>query len=343
MKTTPWRIDRLVSGGVIPGYLCPCACRHCLYRCGPWREEGFLESGPAEELFGRVRALGCPSLHIGGGEPLLRPSGVEALLAAARRAGVGIDYLETNAAWFRDEPSAVELFSALRRRGLRAILVSISPFHNEFIPFRKTRGAIAAAERAGLGVIPWVADFIPELEALGADRPHGLAEFAARFGEDYLERVPGRYWIHPGGRALDTFRPVLGRKGTADVLEESPPSCARELGDTRHFHIDLHGNYIPGLCAGLAIAATNLGTPLDPDRYPLIATLASAGIRGLFAFARREAGFSPAHERWWNRCDLCEAIRRFLFERGWDRSRELAPKEFYRRRSPSCETPSRSS
>ncbi len=343
MKTTPLRIDRLVAGGVIPGYFCTSGCRHCLYRSGPWRGKGFLEAGPAEELFRRARSLGCRSLHIGGGEPLLQPAGVEALLAAARRAGVGIDYLETNAAWFRDEPSAVELFGRLRRGGLRAVLVSISPFHNEFIPFRKTQGAIAAAERAGLSVFPWVADFIPELEALGTDRPHGLAEFAARFGEDYLARIPGRCWIHPGGRALDTFRPLLGRKRLAHVLEESPPSCGRELGDTRHFHLDLHGNYIPGLCAGLAIAAADLGAPLPPERYPLITTLAASGIRGLFAFAQREAGFAPAHDRWWNRCDLCEAIRRFLFEQGWDRSRELAPEGFYRSRSPACEPPSPSS
>lgn len=337
------QIERLSSGGVISNYCCTSACRHCLYRCGPWRERAFLEPAKAEAVFRRVRALGCRSVHLGGGEPLLDPEGVEALLEAAKRSGVGIDYVETNASWFEDHPSAVATLERLRARGLGTVLVSISPFHNEFIPLRKTLGVMAAARQAGLRVFPWVADFLPELEALGPERPHRLEEFASRFGGDYLERIPGRYWIHPGGRALDTFRPVLGGKRLEEILEESPATCARELSDTGHFHIDLHGNYIPGLCAGLAIAAEDLGRALSPERYPLITTLAAAGIRGLLAFARRETGFAPAPAGWWNRCDLCDAIRLFLFERGWSHSRELSPEGFYRRRSSACDLSLRSS
>ncbi len=333
------QIERLSSGGVIPDYFCPAACRHCLYRCGPKRKRVDLDPAKAADLFRRLRALGCGAVHIGGGEPLFNPQAVEALLEAAKRAGVGIDYVETNASWFQDFPSAVGILERLRSKGLGTVLVSISPFHNEFIPLRKTRGVMAAARQAGLRVFPWIADFLPELETLGADRPHQLKEFIERFGEDYLQRIPGRYWIHPGGRALDTFRPILGGKRLAEILEDSPASCARELSDTGHFHIDLHGNYIPGLCAGLAIAAEDLGRTLSPERYPLIAILASEGIRGLAAFARREAGFAPAPAGWWNRCDLCDAIRLFLFERGWSRSQELSPKGFYRRRSPVCDPP----
>ena len=40
--------------------------------------------------------MGCPSVHIGGGEPLLRPDKLQAVLEAASDCGVGIDYVETN-------------------------------------------------------------------------------------------------------------------------------------------------------------------------------------------------------------------------------------------------------
>ena len=40
--------------------------------------------------------MGCPSVHIGGGEPLLRPDKLQAVLEAASDCGVGIDYVEIN-------------------------------------------------------------------------------------------------------------------------------------------------------------------------------------------------------------------------------------------------------
>jgi hypothetical protein len=323
------KIGRLASGGIITNYFCTSACRHCLYNCGPHWKKRFIGPDTAEANFRAVKSMGCSAVHIGGGEPLLRPEELSAVLSAARRAGVSIDYVETGSSWFRDPESAEALLADLRLIGLHTLLVSISPFHNEHIPFARTRGVMEAARRAGVRIFPWVAEFIPDLSAFDVTRPHPLAEFEERFGKDYLRGIPGRYWIHMGGRALETFRPVLRTKTPEHILRESPNGCSRELSDTSHFHLDLFGNYVPGLCSGLAVARDDLGKALAEDKYPLLTLLNARGIRGLMEFGAREYGFEPRRAGYINKCDLCTEIRLFLSRGGFDRSRELSPPEFY--------------
>jgi hypothetical protein len=136
-----------------------------------------------------------------------------------------------------------------------------------------------------------------------------------------------------GGRALRTFRPLLRTKALEHILRENTTGCSQELTDTSHFHIDLFGGYIPGLCSGLAIARDDLGNGLRPDKYPILTILGGEGIRGLFDFAAREYGFRPQQAGYINKCDLCTEIRFSLVKEGYDRSKELGPEEFYFRRS----------
>jgi hypothetical protein len=211
------------------------------------------------------------------------------------------------------------------------LLVSISPFHNEHIPFSKNQGVMDACRKAGVRIFPWIAEFIPDLSGLDSSRPHALSEFEKRYGKDYLRGILGRYWIHMGGRALETFRPVLRTKTLEHILRENPTGCSLELTDTSHFHLDLFDNYIPGLCSGLGIARDDLGKPLTDDKYPLLNILSAKGIRGLLDFAAREYGFKPRQIGYINKCDLCTEIRFFLVQIGYDSSEELCPGEFYSR------------
>lgn len=327
------KIERLASGGIITNYFCTSACRHCLYNCGPHWEKRYIGVEVAEKNFRAVKSLGCSSVHIGGGEPLLRPEELGAVLDAARRSGVSIDYVETNSSWFKDPESAEAVLSGLRPKGLHTLLVSISPFHNEHIPFARTQGGMDAARRAGVRIFPWVAEFIPDLGALDGTRPHALPEYEARYGKDYVRRILDRYWIHMGGRALETYRPLLRTKTLDHILRENTTGCGRELADTSHFHLDLFGNYIPGLCSGLAIARDDLGNELNADKYPILNILGAKGIRRLFDFAVQEYGFRPQQAGYISKCDLCTEIRFFLVGAGYDRSKEFGPEEFYSRRT----------
>jgi hypothetical protein len=316
---TQLNIGRLMSGGLITNYFCTSSCGHCLYNCSPQWEKRYIDTDTAEKNLKTIRSLGCRSVHIGGGEPLLRPDELAVVLKIAAELGVSVEYVETNSSWFMDHSSAEDFLTGLRNQGLHTLLVSISPFHNEHIPFYKVKGVVEAAGRAGVGIFPWVTDFISDLSQFDAGNTHSLAEFSDIFGRDYLM----------GGRALETYRPLMGQKTFHQVMDESTATCYGELSSTSHFHIDLFGNYIPGLCSGLSIAIEDLGKPLSDETYPIITTLYRWGIRGLVKMAEDTVGYIPQKDLYINKCDLCTEVRTFLVQTGYSGSKELNPDEFY--------------
>ncbi len=328
MAGTPsLHISRLQSGGVITNYQCPSRCGHCLYACSPQRAKDYLEPETAGRIFRKIRELGCGAVHLGGGEPLLLPEELQEVLAAAREAGVRVEYVETNSAWHRDQETTVALLRELRAAGLTTLLVSISPFHNAYIPFARVKGVLEACRVARVQVFPWVSEFVPEISRFDEDKTHALTEYQAAFGDDYLRNLPGRYWIHWGGRALTTYFPLLATQSADAILKYNRRGC-RELAGTGHFHLDLYGNYIPGLCAGLAIRMDDLGKPLEADRYPVLTRLYGEGIGGLLTYATQTHGFQ-AGEAYLNKCHLCQEIRRFLVREAAADLPELAPRAFY--------------
>lgn len=322
-------IKNLKFGGLITNYFCSSSCKHCLYNCSPQWEKRYIDTDTAELNLKKIRELGCWSVHIGGGEPLLRPAKLVTVLEVAAKVGLTVEYVETNSSWFKDMDSAQKLLSELREKGLNTLLVSISPFHNEQVPFARVQGVIGAARQAGVGIFPWIADFESDLSQFDPSLPHSLDEYRQTFGDNYLIQIMQRYWIHLGGRALTTFRPLLGKKTWQQVLLENPAGCAAELADTSHFHLDLFGNYIPGLCSGLAISRDDLGAPLSAAKYPVSTVLFQKGIGGFFEFAKKNFAFTAKRNDYINKCDLCNEIRTHLVFNDYNDSNELEPKEFY--------------
>ena len=320
-------ISHLVSGGLITNYSCPSRCRHCLYRSGPRWPRHYMDRATALENLRAVRALGCRAVHVGGGEPFLDPEGLMAVLDGAREAGVRVEYVETNGSWYRDHREACTRLEGLAERGVDTLLVSISPLHNEHIPFSRVQGVVRACRDVGMRVFPWVADFVPEIERLDPDKPHPLEEYERVYGPGYVRRLPNRYWIAPGGRALETFGPF---QPLHPVEELAALGGCRELARADHFHLDLYGNYVPGLCAGLSVRREDLGSPLDPQRYPVITALYAGGVGALVDWAARRFGYRPARDAYPWKCALCYEVRRFLVvERGVS-SPELQPAGHYR-------------
>jgi hypothetical protein len=322
-------IRRLVSGGLITNYFCTSRCRHCLYHCSPNWEKAYIDPKTAEKCFVRVLELGCRSVHIGGGEPMLRPEHLEKVLEVADRVGMGIDYVETNSSWFKDSGTAKHSLERLRAKGLGTLLVSISPFHNEFIPFSKVKGVIEAGREVGIALFPWINDFYKDLSFFDPDTPHTFEEFFEKFGKDYLTSTLDRYWVHMGGRAIETFREILPGSSLQQILVDNPESCKSELSDTTHFHMDLFGKYIPGLCSGIGVEIEDLGKPFSKEKYRVLTTLAETGIRGLHDMAVKEYGYKPERNYFLNKCDLCTQIRKFLVTTNALSFKELAPFNFY--------------
>jgi hypothetical protein len=155
------------------------------------------------------------------------------------------------------------------------------------------------------------------------------------FGQDYWATLPQRYRISPGGRARETFDGFRPQKPLARLAAEGRRGCG-ELAEVGHFHLDLYGNYVPGLCAGLAIRRDDLGAPLNPEDYPLISRLFAGGIGDQRAYAAEMYGFPegglrsmPSKLAYGSKCEVCYEVRRFLVvDKGVD-SRELAPRGHY--------------
>lgn len=319
-------ITLLYSGGLITNYYCTSRCRHCLYGCSPKWPKQYIDKQRTKENFNLIKSLGCYSVHIGGGEPLLDTDGLENVLNTAKEEGMHVEYVETNSSWYKDDDSAVQVLERLRKAGLGTLLISISPFHTEHIPFRKVKSVINACRASGVSVFPWIQEFYPEIDMLDESETHSLDEFKTRFGDDYIKNIPARYWIHYGGRAIQTYKEIYHLRSTDEILN-SNTGCD-ELTNTSHFHADLFGNYLPGLCSGLAIVLKDLGKPLSTDKYPLITALYNEGISKLLEIATSKHGFKPGKE-YLNKCHMCFDIRKFMVKEKGVHSRELQPVEYY--------------
>ncbi len=319
-------INNLFSGGIITNYHCTSKCRHCLYACSPTRSKEFIEPGMVIQHIRKIKELGCYSVHIGGGEPFLNQEGLLKTLESIASEGIGVDYVETNSSWFRDHDQAVELLKEMKKFKLHTLLVSISPFHNEYIPFGKTKGLIEACRYAGIKVFPWVQDFFQDLNAFDDSKTHSLSQYSQRFGNSYLKNIPSRYWIHYGGRALYAFKDNFRGRKASEIMKFS--SGCTELADSSHFHADPKGNYIPGLCSGLSIRMNDLGKPLDANFYPLLTVLFNDGVKGLYQYVVNNYNFSTT-AKYVSKCHLCLEIRKFLVIEKHISSQELQPLDFY--------------
>jgi len=111
-------------------------------------------------------------------------------------------------------------------------------------------------------------------------------------------------------------------------LLQSHGPC-RELAETGHFHLDLFGNYLPGLCAGLSIRREDLGKPLLAEEYPILSHLYSGGIGTLFEYVRKTYNFQPTQSDYRSKCELCYEIRLYLVTNTKLESRELQPSGHY--------------
>lgn len=321
-------INQLQSGGIVTNYYCTSACGHCLYYCSPrWKKE-YIERKTLRQILRKISSLGCRSVHIGGGEPFLNFDELEMVIEESCAMAFHIEYVETNSSWFKGRESAVEMLSSLREKGLSTLLVSISPFHNEHIPFYRVKGVIGACRESKMKVFPWISEFYPEIDAFDDQATHPLSAYASRYGENYLAKIPSRYWVHFGGRALKTFAKVYGTKDHREIVSVNKGGCS-ELLDVSHFHIDLFGNFIPGLCSGLAICCEDLGEKVAREKYPFLATLYESGIKGFLDLATTDYGFKPSRE-YLSKCDLCFDIRYYLTIEVGINSKELQPRDYYK-------------
>jgi len=325
-----FKIPPLVDGGMMLSWRCTNRCRHCLYRCSPDKPDEWLTLNTAETIF--TALLNEPdlcSIHLSGGEATLKMDLLLDVIRMATEMGAPLSYLETNAFWCKDAERGENTFLRLREAGLPGVLVSASMFHNEFVPFQRTRSAVASEIRVfgADNVIVWLPNLYHAISCMGGeDRRRPLEEFVKETGlHDRMQALPGLYQLIPAGRVVEALRECYTQR-SADFFQNS--SCLRDLTDTRHFHTDPDGNIFTGLCAG--IVACNAEDPhpeIREDNKPVFYTLCKGGPYALMFLAKEGHGYVEKTEGYVSKCDLCQDVRKHLWTRGG--FSELNPRHFY--------------
>jgi hypothetical protein len=332
-------IPALVSGGIFLTYRCTNECRHCLYNSSPGQPDEWMSLETAGRVFATLAEeprLG--PVHLSGGEPGLRLDLVEEVVRLARSFGIRVGYIQTNASWCESPSEARRLLTRLKRAGLEGLYVSVSPFHNEFVPFRRSRNCVEAArevfgqERVTLWS-PGDVDWYGVLSRMPDDGRHSLEEHVewaagAGFGAVLPTAVAD---MIPRGRLVETVDSLFERRPAGAFRGED---CMTELTTTEssatifHYHMDYLGNLVMGCCAGLSPATVeDLHPAITAGTHPVFHRLCKEGPAGLMDRASREFGFEERETGYASKCDLCVDVRRRLF--GLGRFPELRPAAFY--------------
>ena len=312
---------------MIACYKCHAACAHCMYGCSPELCDEYVTQEAAEKICATVRRLGCRGMHIGGGEPFLNAADLVALIKTMKKNGVDVDYVETNAAWISgDNKKDLAVINEVMISGRECIMVSADFFHIEFIPFSKPKYLIDLLARKRIPHFVWQQRYLPVLMKLDPHKTYTQVELIGELGHDAVLKSAREYGMGFNGRALNLIRQMGKRKPAADHLPDKP---CDNLTRTDHFHADLYGNYIPPGCTGMGIPIDKINKPLDISRYPIVARLFSGGLKELYRYAVSR-GFEPDPEGYVSKCELCFAMRKFLYVNDAANHPDITPGWYYR-------------
>ncbi len=316
-------IHTLGSGGVIANYRCTAACRHCLYGCSPRWPDEYIGEAAARRVCQALAQRGCTSVHIGGGEPFLHFEELLMLVREIGRAGMELEYIETNASWCTDDGAVREKLVRLLDAGAACVMASTDPFHSEFVPLERPLRLVEQCRRAGMDYFVWKQGFIPRLAGLDPASAHSREALAKHLGRDYIACTAREYGLRFHGRALNIEREHARVFETVILLRDDRP--CRELAGVNHYHADLYGRFVPPGCTGIGIALEDL-EQITPEKYPVACALYHGGISALYAYAKQR-GYEP-QPAYTGRCALCYDMRRHLAAAA--PTADLSPADFYR-------------
>lgn len=323
------KINNFENGGLIVTYYCNAKCKHCLYNCGPGIAKDYMQKDLLDDILTYLKKYKCTSVHIGGGEPFSNIEGLFEVIGHLRSRNIIPRFVETNAFWCDNskQAEALQIVDKLKKLQVEQLLISISPFHNEFVKLANTKQLIKYCQMYDIKVLPWKAMYLKKLGALDINFVHKLSEHYMNLNCEQLTKIMDFYEITMRGRMLNSFAHYYPQKSTMEILKENQGSC-NELLDDQYFHVDLYGNFQPD-CPGLSVSYIDIGKPLNAEKYPFYTTLLSGGIKKLYEFAVCEYSFK-ATDKYFSKCHLCYDIRRFLVIQKNVKSSDLQPLCFYK-------------
>jgi len=137
--------------GIVLTARCNATCAHCSKSYGPHRTE-HLSKQDIHRLMDEAAAIddGEPlSFDLTGGEPFLDFELLVDVVSHGTRLGGDISCV-TNAFWARDNEITKSRLSELQGAGLTLLSVSVSRFHQRFVPLQRAQRALAIAMDLGM-------------------------------------------------------------------------------------------------------------------------------------------------------------------------------------------------
>ena len=217
------------SLGLITHYRCTFRCKHCLYCSSPEIREEVEEASLLEIIDQIDRVLGNVLLHIGGGEPLIHFDLAKKIISCLSKTRIIVEYLETNGSSLLR--NSLPKLQALKDVGLECLLVSISPFHNEFIPAERIKKLLedVISIFGGGGLFPWHPGYLPFLEKVSQCETVRLNEYFDHFSpSEIVYQLTSIMYIHPGGRGAPTLAKYLSCSPAEELLDHN---CLENLAN----------------------------------------------------------------------------------------------------------------
>ena len=309
-----YKIGSLYSGGgVIVTYKCSAKCLHCCYSSSQKRSGDYMSKETADRIFALLRKNGCYSVHIGGGEPFMNFDKLLEVCKSAQKNHVSIDYIETNASWYTDDIAVSEKLGKLISAGVDCLLISVDPFHNEFVPYIKIKNLIKRCRKNNMETFVWQSKFERIVQQLDENKTHTLEEYENIFGKDFIKSIAQAYGLGYNGRALRILEKFSEHKDPCEYLLKNN-QCGDRIKSLHHFHVDLDENLIPPSCNGFRANIFDLcGDGLDSEKYKYFTAVINGGLAALLDKAK-ELGFVPKNEGYISKCALCFDIKKYLCE-----------------------------
>jgi Radical SAM superfamily/4Fe-4S single cluster domain len=137
--------------GIVLTARCNASCSHCSKGYGPHRTE-HISKDDLFRIMDEAAAIddGQPlTFDLTGGEPFLDFDLLVEVVFHGSQLGAEVSCV-TNAFWARNDELAEAKLKTLRESGLSALSVSVSKFHQEFVPLHRVCTALRTAKELGI-------------------------------------------------------------------------------------------------------------------------------------------------------------------------------------------------
>jgi len=290
---------------------CNSRCIHCQADASPLRKD-VMEVKDAYNYLTDVTAVSnIESFMVFGGEPMLYPKRVTAIIKKAHQSRIPKIEMITNGVWGKNKATAEKLAMKLKNAGLNTINISVDIFHLQYIPFEYPRNAALASLKAGIENVTWNVAVVESINATNKydKKTAQILEKLQPIGIDV-----GTVKIVPAGRAIQNLRQYFQHTSLYGPCEEEPLT-GNTLTGPESICVEPSGSV--NICWNLpignakSIPLRRLITEYDWRGNPITKTLVEEGPMGLLKLPEARS-FQFREEKYINKCHLCIEIRKTL-------------------------------